>query len=256
MSIRLWPGGFSFSAYNPEEAQSFFFRDLEFDEAIPYKQSLKELFFSNDCLVWNYKRTKVLCVTRQYTLAPDEYTVNRKRSDFLNYNFFSPDKRCLSNPLDDEPAELIFAINEDVYEFCSRSLTNPIFIHQMTSQIIMLKKQCRSEKRAHMFALVRRSMVDICCFNGNRLLFANTFTYDQPSDFLYYLFYVWKQVGMDQLNDRLSISGDSAVTGRAMLSIHSFIKHVDRIEIPAKAYYLGGEIIQAPIDLIFMSVCE
>jgi hypothetical protein len=256
MSIRLRPDGFSFSAYNPEEAQSFFFRDVEFDQAIPYKQSIKELFFSNDCLVWNYKRTKVLCVTGQYTLAPNQYIIDRKRSDLLDYNFSAPEKRCLSNTLDDEQAELIFAINDDVYDFCSRSLTNPVFIHHMTSQLIMLKKQCRSERHSHMFATVRRSMVDICCFNDNRLLFANTFTCNQPSDFLYYLCYVWKQVGMNQLTDKLSISGDAAVTGRAMQPIHSFIKHVDNVEIPAKAYYIGGEILQAPIDLILMSVCE
>ncbi|MDR2499135.1 MAG: DUF3822 family protein [Tannerellaceae bacterium] len=256
MSIRLKPGGLSFSAHNPTEAQSFFFRDVEFDDSIPYKQSLKEIFFSNDCLIWNYKRTKILCLTQQYTLAPNECADSKKRSELLAYNFFSPDKRILANSLDDEQAELVFAINEDVYEFCLRSLTNPIFIHHITSQIIMFKKQCRGEKYAHMFAIVRQSMVDICCFSNNSLLFANTFTYEQTSDFIYYLCYVWKQVGLDQLNDRLSISGDTSVTNKALLTLHTFIRHVDSIEIPAKAYFLGGEILQAPVDLILMSVCE
>lgn len=256
MSIRLWPGGFSFSAYNPEEAQSFFVREVEFDRTAPYISSLKELFFGNDCLIWTYKRTRILCVTPQYTLLPSEYSDNRQKAGLLAYNFHAPGERCLSNSLEEENAELLFAMNEEIYEFCSRTLTNPIYIHHITSQIITLKKQSRGEKRKHLYVVLHRHLVDIICFEGERLLFVNSFSCEQHNDLLYYILYAWKQIGMDQLSDYCSIYGELPDTNRVIHSLHTYIKHIDRIELPAKAYYLGGEILQSPIDLILMSVCE
>ncbi|MDR0537707.1 MAG: DUF3822 family protein [Tannerellaceae bacterium] len=256
MSIRLWPGGFSFSAYNPAEAQSFFFRDVEFDRSVPYINSLKELFFSNDSLIWAYNRSRILCVSPQYTLVPNEYANEKRNVELLRYNVHSPGRRCLTNKLEEEKAELVFAIDEDVYEFCSRTLTNPVYIHHLTSQIIMLKKQCRGENHKHLYAVVHHSLVDICCFEGNDFLFANSFAYEQPNDLLYYILYVWKQIGLDQLYDYCSIYGDLSATNRVIHALHTYIKHIDRIELPAKAYFLGGEILYAPIDLILMSVCE
>ena len=104
MSIRLWSGGLLFSAYNPSEGQSFFFREVNFDPAVPYLTSLKELFFTNECLTWTYKRTCVLCVSPQYTLAPCAWIQDKQRPQFLAFNFSSPEKRCLSNRIDGENA--------------------------------------------------------------------------------------------------------------------------------------------------------
>jgi hypothetical protein len=256
MSIRLWSGGLSFSAYNPSEGQSFFFREVEFDRNIPYMTSLKELFFENDCLLWTYKRTCVLCVSQQYTLAPDACILDKQRMQFLTFNFSLPGKRCLSNHLEDEKAEVIFGIQEEVYEFCTRSLTNPVFTHHITSQLIMLQKQARGTLFNHMFVILHRSLVDITCFSETKLLFANSFEYEHLNDLLYYILFVWQQTGMDQLEDLLSLSGEPALCNRVTQSLHTYIQHIGRIEIPAKAYLLGGEILQSPMDLILLSVCE
>jgi hypothetical protein len=256
MSIRLWAGGLFFAAYDPSVGQSFFFREATFDHTVPYLISLKELFFTNECLTWNYKRSCVLCVSTHYTLAPREWIRDREWAPFLSFNFSSPEKRCLSNRVEDGKAELLFGLNEDVYEFCARSLTHPVFMHHITSQLIMLKKQSRNEAARQMFVVLHRRMVDISCFSETKLLFVNSFEFDQLSDLLYYILYVWKQIGMDQLDDHLLLAGDPGQCNRVTRSLQAYIRHIGRMEIPAKAYLLGGDILQAPPDLILLSVCE
>jgi hypothetical protein len=256
LSIRLRPGGLSFSAHNPSEGQSFFYREVAFDRNIPYATALKEFFFMNECLVWTYKRTYVLCLTPQYTLAPEDMIRDKQRSLFLSFNFSSPEKRCLDNHLKDEKIKLIFGMNEDVYEFCARTLTNPLFTHHLTSQLIMLRKQVRDETPNHVFVVVHRKIVDIICFEGKRLLFVNSFEFEQLDDLLYYILCVWKQTGMDQLNDKLLLSGEINLCTKVTNALQIYIRHIGRMEIPAKAYLLGGEIRQAPMDLILLSVCE
>jgi hypothetical protein len=255
MSIRLRPGGLSFSAYNPSEGQSFFYREIMFDRKIPYATSLKEIFFMNECLTWTYKRTNVLCLSPQYTLAP-EMIQDKYRSRFLSFNFSSPEKRCLADHLKAERAKLFFGISEDVYEFCARSLTNPLFTHHVTSQLIMLKNQAGDGYPGRMFVLVHHRMADIICFEGTRLLFVNSFSFEQLSDLLYYILCVWKQTGMNQLNDALLLSGEVNLCERLTHSLQTYVHHTGRMEIPTGAYLLGGEIRQAPMDLILLLVCE
>ncbi|MDR1918135.1 MAG: DUF3822 family protein [Tannerellaceae bacterium] len=256
MSIRLWSGGLSFSAYNPAEGQSFFYREVKFDRTIPYVTSLKELFFENECLTWTYKRTYVLCVSSQYTLVPGQWIRDKQRSPFLSFNFSSPEKRCMSNLVEEGQAELIFGLDEEIYEFCARSLTRPIFTHHITSQLITLKQQSRNETVNHMHVVLHHRMVDITCFSGDKLLFVNSFDFEQLNDLLYYILCVWKQTGMNQLTDVLFLAGETGLCNRVNQSLQTYIRHIGRTEIPAKAYLLGGEILQAPIDLILSSVCE
>jgi hypothetical protein len=257
MSIRLWSSGLSFSAYNPSsEGQSFFYREVTFDRNIPYAISLKEFFFMNECLTWTYKRTYLLYLTPQYTLVPEDMIQDKQRFQFLSFNFSFPEKRCLSNYVKDEKIKLIFGMNEDVYEFCARTLTNPLFIHHITSPLIMLNKQIRNENLNYVFILLHHKMVDILCLKGKKLLLVNSFEFEHLNDLLYYILCVWKQTGMDQLNDMLLLSGEINLCTRITTTLQAYICHIGRIEIPAKAYLLGSEIRQAPMDLILLLVCE
>ncbi|MDR1555502.1 MAG: DUF3822 family protein [Tannerellaceae bacterium] len=257
MSIRLWSGGLSFSAHNPSEGQSFFFREVEFNRTRPYIEWLKEdVFFANECLTWTYKRTYVLYVSQQYTLAPESLIPEKQRPKLLSFNFPVPEKRCLANRLEEEKALIVFGINEENYEFCARSLTSPIFTHHITSQLITLKKQSRNGKTNQMFVVLHRRMVDIICFSASELVFVNSFDFEQLNDLLYYILCVWKQTGMNQLNDALFLAGDISLGTRITHFLQAYIQHIGRMEIPAKAYLLGGEILQAPIDLLLLSVCE
>lgn len=49
--------------------------------------------------------------------------------------------------------------------------------------------------------------VDIFAFTQNRFRFYNRYDTNNPQDAVYFLLYVWKQLGMDQQKDELYISG-------------------------------------------------
>jgi hypothetical protein len=256
MSIRLRPDGLSFSAYSPGEGQSFFFRDVTFDGNAPYTSSLKELFFTNECLTWTYKKTNILSVSGQYTLLPDSVFEEKMRSAVLAFNFSYPEKRCLVNHLEEEKARLIFGVNEEIYEFCARSTTNPLFTHHITSCLTILRKETYGASPSRMYVIVHRRMVDIICFEGERLVFVNSFDFDNMGDLTYYILYAWVETGMNQLEDAMLLSGDAGMCTRLTASLATYIRHIGRMGIPSAAYLLSGEILQAPSDLILMMLCE
>lgn len=255
MSIRLRSDGLSFSVYNPSANRSFLYKNLDFDRSKPYMSSLKEFFFEHEFLTWSYKRIQVVCFSSQYTLVPKEIYKEDRKNALLNFSFSSP-KCCLSNALKDEPANLLFGVEEEVYEFCSRSLVNPCFIHYMTPVFSLLKKQSNKRHPRQLYAILHHKSVDIVCYEQGNLLFVNTFEYEQLEDILYYILYVWKQTGMNQQKDQLRLFGDVTLRGQIINVLRNYLQYIDPLEIPSEAYLMGSDVLQAPLDLIALSLCE
>lgn len=256
LSIRLRSDGLSFSGYSPSASESFFYRNTEFDRTKPFIASLKEFFFEHEFLTYSYKRINLVCVTPQYTLVPEEAFSDRHKNDLLSFTYLFPETKCLNNLLARESVEVVFGIDEEVYEFCSRSLINPVFIHHITPQLALWKQQSRVLIPRQLYVVIHRKVMDVVCYAQGNLLFANTFEYDKPDDILYYILYVWKQVGMDQEKDQLHLYGGVSLRNSITLTLRNYIQYISPAEIPSDAYLLGTEIVQAPLDLIALSVCE
>ena len=256
MSIRLRSGGLSFSAYSPSVSESFFYRDVEFDRTRPYISSLKECFFENDFLTWFYRQVNVVCVTSQYTLVPAAVFQEKQKAELLAFTFSSPEGRCLSNELKDEQAELVFGVDEDVYEFCSRSLVNPRFVHHVGPLLSLWKKQSRARLPRQLYVVLHRRRMDVACYAQGNLLFVNSFEYEHTDDILYYILYVWKQAGLDQEKDQLLLAGKSSSRMRVLERLRTYLRHVKPVEIPSEAYLLGTDVTKAPMDLISLLICE
>ena len=125
MSIRLRSDGLSFSGYSPSESETFFYRNVEFDRTKPYVSSLKEFFFEHEFMTYSYRRTNLVCVTPQYTVVPEEVFTDKQKTDLLSFTFSAPENKCLHNLLTREAAEVVFGMDEEVYEFCDQSVVYP-----------------------------------------------------------------------------------------------------------------------------------
>lgn len=254
VSIRLRSGGLSFSGYDPLVGESFFYREAEFDRAVSYLSSLKEFVFSHDFFSWTYKRIYVTCVSAQYTLVPRVSFQEERREQILAFNFSRPESRCLTNSLEDQETELVFGVDEEVYEFCCRSLLHPFFVHHMVPLFSLWRKQGRTSLPRRLYVVLGRKQMDLVCYAQESLLFANSFEVDQVSDMLYYILYVWKQVGLDQQKDLLCLQGETALRNQLVEHLRTYLRHIQPIEIPAEAYLLGPGVVKAPLDVIALFV--
>lgn len=256
VSIRLRSDGLSFSGHIPSVGESFFYRETEFDRSVSYISSLKELFFSYEFLTWSYKKVHVIDVSPDYTLVPKALFDEREKDKLLHFNLSQTGVRSLSNSLQTAEAELVFGMQEEVYEFCSRTLVRSDFIHHLTPQLWLWKKQSELLPERQMFVVLHSRMMDIVCYDRGKLLFANTFSSDQADDAVYYLLYVWQQVGLDQRKDALYIFGNSLRKNKITGTVRTYVHHVRTMPIPSEAYLMGTGVFQAPMDLISLLLCE
>lgn len=256
VSIRLRSGGLSFSGYAPSVGNSFFYRDVEFDRTKPYVSSLKEFLFAHDFLTWGYRRVRVVSVSPQYTLVPNEIFDEEKKEQLLAFNFSAPEKRVLVDSLGEGAHKVVYGIDEEVYEFCSRSLVNPSYFHHITPQLSFWKRQSLTALPRQMYVVLHHKMIDIACFAQGNLLFSNTFEVELPEDMLYYILYVWRQTGMNQAKDQLRLFGEPSLRSRITGTLHTYLQHISPMDIPSDTYLMGEDVVQAPIDIISLLVCE
>ena len=87
--------------------------------------------------------------------------------------------------------------------------------------------------------------------------FVNSFEYEHTDDILYYILYVWKQVrnGSNE-KDQLRLFGDVPLRNDITNTLRNYLQYIDPLEIPSEAYLMGPEVLQAPLDLIALSLCE
>lgn len=257
VSIRLAPGGFSFSGYNPEEAGSAFYRFVPNGKPQSDLRALEEFFFANECLSWKYKKTYLLTPDAPYTLVPDAYYDEKRKDAFLSFNYTDASGHVLVNRLKPAGAVLLYALPDDVYEFCSRSFLKPEFLHATTVLLTRWQKQGQHALYKELYAVVgERSLQVACLAPQGKLLFSNRFEAHSVQDCLYYLLYIWKQNGLDQLKDRLYYQGEPSRCEELRQLLGAYVKYVSAIPLPSEVYLRGDALSGAPLDLIYLSVCE
>ncbi|MDL2209170.1 DUF3822 family protein, partial [Parabacteroides sp. OttesenSCG-928-O15] len=174
MSIRLQPDGLSFCAYMPSVPGSFFIRKAEFNHALSYGEAFKEFFYAHDFLTWSYRKVYIVVDFPQFTMVPGQVFDEKQKEELLAFNFSQPESRCLHNTLEDEDMVFVYGMDNDTYEFCSRSFIDPQFVHSASLLIPFWKKQSIASFSANMFAVISPKRIDVFCYRQEKPMFINS----------------------------------------------------------------------------------
>lgn len=256
VSIRLLPDGFSFSGHIPGVPASFFYRETALAKGASYLSSLKELFFTLEFLTWTYKRTYVLPAAAPFTLVPSPLFEESRKEKILAFNLSEPPTRTLSNSLEEIQAELVFGMEEEVYEFCARTLLGPRFVHPFAPQLRLWQRQSVSADTGRMYVVIQPKSIDLACFSGGKLMLANSFKAERTEDILYHTLHSWNQTGLNQQTDELFLYGEPSRRIDAERIFQRYLRNVRPMQIPSEVYLAGVALAQTPFDLISLFVCE
>jgi len=254
VSIRLRSDGFSFSGYIPSSPGSFFSREIEFEKGESFIESLKETFFANDFFAWMYKQVRIITETNRYTLVPKTLYNEKRKQEFLDFTLSDPGAFCVENGQEDKV--LLYSVDNEIYEFCSRSFIDPHFYsHIMPQMILWEQDSIKRNSVVQMYVASHEKMIDVCCFRQGDLLMVNSFDVNQSEDALYYILYVWKQLGLSQEKDLIFIHGKPDVSNRMIELLRTYLRNVNPVEVPSETYLLGRDMALAPMDIIALSIC-
>ena len=235
VSIRLWPGGLSFSGYIPFEKDSFFTETVLFDSGMPTVQSLKDVFFDNQCFTYLFRSLNVICASGKYTLVPENVFSEKDKSQLFSFCHQQDNAgRILYQQLDSLQLYLLYSIDNDVYEFLMRSLVNPKFVYFFSSMLLSWQKVSLASYPKQIYVFIHDGLLDIACFERGELLLVNSFDYEKENDIVYYIMYACKQIGINQLEDSVFFYGEMEICHSVLSIIKKYISQVDYLPFEIK----------------------
>ena len=230
VSIRLWPGGLSFAGWITSDRDSFFYGETVIDRKKRYNHFIKELFFAHPFFSYTYKQIVVISANRQYTLVPSSIFLEKEKEQLMSFVFSAPDEKALHDQLDEFESVVLYSIQPDVYEFLSRSLLRPTFTHAITPTLNQWKQHNLTGYHKQVYVALHENMMDVACFDKGALLFINSFHVDDAADIIYYILYIWKLTGLDQLQDELLLYTNLRMYQTLAKTLQTYLSHIELIQ--------------------------
>lgn len=105
-------------------------------------------------------------------------------------------------------AVAVFAVSHDLNVVARDNIADVTFMPVMAPVWNNLYHSSFSGQRQKLYAYFHDGKADIFAFLRGRFRFSNAFDVNNSRDSVYFLLYVWRQLGFDQRRDELHIVGD------------------------------------------------
>ncbi len=174
--------------------------------------NLREAFKEQDWLAGGAANAQLLVTTPVVLLPLEEYQDNEAFDAESIYSGVitkcKGDEKVLQE-VRSVDAMSIFAVNRDLRMVVGDNCDN-VEVGNVTLPVLhhFYSRYYQSGQRRKLFAYFHDKMVDLCSFDSQRIRFANTFEATHAHDALYYILFVWKQLGMDGHEDSLHVIGE------------------------------------------------
>ena len=104
----------------------------------------------------------------------------------------------------------------------------------------------REHDTKNLYAHFHGNRMEVFAFEKGKLLLTNTFPCKHTSDKVYYMLYIWQQLGFSQEKDQLWLAGNIEAQGELIPELNKFIRNVK--EFPKKE--------NLSFDLQTLMICE
>ncbi|MBQ8443231.1 MAG: DUF3822 family protein, partial [Bacteroides sp.] len=97
-----------------------------------------------------------------------------------------------------------------------------------------------------LYAYFQAHQMTVFAFDKGKLLLVNTFNCKQTSDQIYYILYVWQQLGFNQEKDQLLLTGKMENKEELLTELNKFLRQVTPLPMQDNL----------PFDIQTLMTCE
>lgn len=245
LSIRLSTDGFSFSIHSSLQDEPVAYVNKEVEPSLSLTANLKRAFRDIELLGQEYRQVNVIMVNKRFTLVPLEMFEDDQSETLFYHNHTKKENETVHfNILKKSNAVVVFGMDKSAVQFLSEQYPEAKFYSQASPLIEHFSVKSKLGNNRKMYACVRGNAIDMFCFERGHLMLANSFDCKETPDRIYYLLYLWKQLGLDQERDELHLTGLLTDKEKLVNDLRKFI---------VKVFVMSPEI---NIDMQALLSCE
>jgi len=157
----------------------------------------------------SFHSVRFLGYTRHSTLVPDAFYDRSSMHEYLSFNLSDDaDRELFSNHIAPPGLYNVFALRRDLVSVITLHFKKVEFLSQTTSFLrhIVSGQDALATPAVHIG--LNTVFFDMACTGNGGLKHYNTFQYESENDLLYYVLYIYKQLGFDTRQVPLYISGE------------------------------------------------
>ena len=220
-------------------------------------KSLEDAVYDNQLLLQDFDRIDILIHTDNYIIVPSDVDDEEVIADLFRHERPSFKGETIANRSEQIGATVVTGVDAKLLGFLRRTFFNPRIMNWIYPQCAYFGDKSRAGNDRKMYAHFRDGRIDITAFSRGKLLMANTFTYRDPMDAVYFIMAARQSLDFDQHRDPLLLVGDTNVRDAIVPTLREYVALVMPVIFPST---MSGALRQnaadTPFPLILTPLCE
>lgn len=202
----------SYAVINDIDCMVVFLKSLRIKESgnfFAYKLSVKDFFEQEELLKAGYKSVTIGINAGPYTLIPTRYFEETHIEKYYSLNYpYDGSAALLHDHIGAAKVVNIYSIDNFLLEAINATFSNYTIKHATSYLLEDVLSENVFNRRKVMYLNIQKHNTDIIGLDKNNLVFANTYYYQTPDDFLYYALNTAKQMNFDAFTDECVLLGE------------------------------------------------
>lgn len=174
-----------------------------------------------------YKAVTCLIVNNLSTIVPAPLFEESRKNMYLRFNTaLNEDELVVVDDIKNLDAKNVFALSSVLKTKLASLFPNVSYHHCSTVLIESLLAQSKNQPVKRLFVHVQPSHFEAIVVEGKNLLFYNTFNYQTPEDFIYYLLFVYEQLQLNPETIEAVLLGDIEKNSETYLLSQKYIRNL------------------------------
>ncbi|MBQ7419277.1 MAG: DUF3822 family protein [Prevotella sp.] len=224
--IRSSRNHLAFATVAPERDSEIYYEPYILDSGISMAANMREAFRTRTILQETYAHVLVMVDTPVLMIPLEIFHEEEERTLYL-HSFHDYEKDEIAHTvLPDLNCVAVFGINRDFKLVIDDHFEQVTFIAAIAPVWRYLHQRSYTGIREKLYAYFHERHMEVIAYGQNHFKFCNTFDVQDPHDALYYLLYIWKQIGLQAERDEIHLVGDIPDSDWLTEELKKYIKRV------------------------------
>ncbi len=236
LSILLSSGGFSFCINDVATQKEITFGQYIFNKKIIAPEFLLtevlKIFANDKDLQQDFENINVVHQNNLSTLVPTPFFDENKLKTYLDFNIKTlPNDYITYDEISDINVMNVYIPYVNINNYLLQNFGEFEFKHHSTVLIEKLIKYSKNNNSEQdFFVYVSANQLDIVVLKSNKLVFYNSFEFETPQDFIYYILFVAEQLELNPNEFKLTFLGDISKGDDNYMITYNYIRNIDFIK--------------------------
>lgn len=225
--MRVGNNSLSFSVVDKSAAEGVLHEPYVLKSGVSMAANLRQAFADSSLLSRGYTKVAVLLDT-PVLLVPVEQSRDEDLAVLYGYSFEKADTATtlIRKVLPAQNAVVVFPINKDLKLVVEDHFSDVRYSPVCVSVWNYLQQRGAQGLDRKLYGYFHDRRLDIFCFDKQRFRFSNSYEVTHGRDAIYFLLYVWQQLGFDVRRDELDLAGDVPDRDDTLSQLRRYVRKV------------------------------